>query len=227
MVQGNREASGYFLRIQIWSLMKPLSKPILETILENFIDSGFHRFYFSVNYKSEMIEKYFGDGSRFGVEIAYLHENKRMGTAGALYFLPQQPTEPVIVMNGDLLTKVDFGEMVDYHLEQEAVATMGVREYSYQVPYGVIHYDGLKITNIQEKPTQNFYVNAGMYVLSPEAVAHITEEKFFDMPDLFNQLIQEKAKTTVYPVREYWLDIGRIDDFKRAQEDYGEVFSED
>lgn len=205
-------------------LLKVGSKPILETIIENFIDSGFHRFYLSVNYKSEMIEKYFGDGSRFGVEIKYIHEKKRMGTAGALFFLPEKLTEPAIVMNGDLLTKVDFGEFVDFHTEQKAMATMGVREYSYQIPYGVIDYNGKEIVKINEKPTQSFFVSAGMYVLSPEAVAHVKEEKFLDMPDLFNQLIAEKEKTTVYPIREYWMDIGRIDDFEQAQKDYEDVF---
>ena len=206
-------------------LLKVGSKPILETIIENFIDSGFHRFYLSVNYKSEMIEKYFGDGSRFGVEINYIHEKKRMGTAGALYFLPEKLTEPAIVMNGDLLTKVDFGEFVDFHNEQNAVATMGVREYSYQVPYGVIDYDGEGIVKIKEKPTHSCYVSAGMYVLSPEAVAHVNEEKFLDMPDLFNQLIAENEKTTAYPIKEYWMDIGRIDDFEQAQRDYEDVFT--
>lgn len=206
-------------------LLKVGSKPILETILENFIDSGFYRFYISVNYKSEMIENHFGDGSRYGVEIKYIHEKKRMGTAGALFFLPEKLTEPAIVMNGDLLTKVDFGEFVDFHNEQKAIATMGVREYSYQVPYGVIDYDGAKIVQIKEKPTQLYYINAGMYVLSPEAIAHINEEKFLDMPDLFNQLIAEKAKTTAYPIKEYWMDIGKIDDFEQAQKDYENVFA--
>ena len=115
-----------------------------------------------------MIEKYFGNGNRFGVEINYIHEKKRMGTAGALYFFPEKLTEPAIVMNGDLLTKVDFGEFMDYHKEKQAAATMGVREYSYQVPYGVIDYNGAEIVQIREKPSQQYLVNAGMYVLSPK-----------------------------------------------------------
>ena len=211
------------------SIPKPLlnvgNKPILETIIENFIDSGFHRFYLSVNYKSEMIKKYFGDGSRFGVEINYIHEKKRMGTAGALYFLPENLTEPIIVMNGDLLTKVDFGEFVDYHKDKHAAATMGVREYSYQVPYGVIDYNGTEIVQIREKPSQQYLINAGMYVLSPEVLTYIGEKKYLDMPDLFNQLIKGKEKTTVYPIREYWMDIGRIDDLEQAQKDYEDVFA--
>ena len=205
-------------------LLKVGAKPILETILESFLDAGFHRFYFAVNYKSQMIEDYFGDGSQFGAEIEYLHEKKRMGTAGALYFLPKPPKEPILVMNGDLLTKVDFGELLDYHLEQEATATMAVREYNYQVPYGVIDFDGEQITGIREKPSYSFFVNAGIYVLSPVAVAQVNKEEFFDMPQLFNALVMEGQKTTVYPVREYWLDIGRMDDFERAQDEYVETF---
>lgn len=205
-------------------LLKVGSKPILETILESFLEAGFHRFYFAVNYKSQMIEDYFGDGGRFGAEIEYLHENKRMGTAGALYFIPEAPKEPILVMNGDLLTKVDFGELLDYHIEQNAVATMAVREYNYQVPYGVIDFDGEQITGILEKPSYSFFVNAGIYVLSPDAVACVDKEEFLDMPQLFDELITAGKKTTVFPVREYWLDIGRMDDFQRAQEEYAEKF---
>lgn len=207
-------------------LLKVGAKPILETILESFLEAGFHRFYFAVNYKSQMIEDYFGDGSRFGAEIEYLHEKKRMGTAGALYFLPKLPDEPIIVMNGDLLTKVDFGEMLDYHVEQNAVATMAVREYNYQVPYGVIDFDGDRIQAIREKPSYSFFVNAGIYVLSPEAAARVDKEEFFDMPQLFDALLADGKKTTAYPIREYWLDIGRMDDFERAQEEYGDKFAE-
>ncbi len=205
-------------------LLKVGTKPILETILENFLDAGFYRFYLAVNYKSQMIEDYFGNGSRFGAEIQYLHENKRMGTAGALYFLPEIPKQPIIVMNGDLLTKVDFGEFLDYHIKQGAAATMAVREYNYQVPYGVIDFDGEKITGIREKPSYSFFVNAGIYVLNPEAVARVDKEEFFDMPQLFDALVAAGKKTTVYPMREYWLDIGRMDDFQRAQEEFGEMF---
>ena len=209
-------------------LLKVGTKPILETILESFLDAGFHRFYFAVNYKSQMIEDYFGDGSRYGAEIKYLHEKKRMGTAGALYFLPEVPKEPILVMNGDLLTKVDFGELLDYHVKQDAAATMAVREYNYQVPYGVIDFDEeQRIAAIREKPSYSFFVNAGIYVLSPEAVACVNKEEFFDMPQLFNALVEGGKKTTVYPVREYWMDIGRMDDFERAQEEYEEMFTEE
>lgn len=205
-------------------LLKVGNKPILETILENFISAGFHRFYLAVNYKYEMIEEYFGNGANYGVEINYIHEKKRMGTAGALYFLPNNLTEPVIVMNGDLLTNVDFGELVDFHIAQNATATMGVREYNYQVPYGVIDYDGNKIIDITEKPTLNFFVNAGIYVLSPDAVSSINQENFLNMPDVFRNLIKENKRTVLYHIRGYWLDIGHMDQFKQAQTDYQEIF---
>ena len=202
-------------------LLKIGDKPILETIINGFIESGFHRFYIAVNYKAEMIEEYFGDGSRWGIEIQYIHENKRMGTAGALYFLPEKPSEPIVVMNGDLLTKVDFGALIDTHISKNAAATMAVREYSYQVPYGVINCNGDCIVSIEEKPEQSYFVNAGIYVLSPESVSRVDKEEFYDMPDLFNDVIKDGGKAVIYPVREYWLDIGRLSDFERARKEFG------
>ena len=207
-------------------LLKVGDKPIMETILMSFIENGFSKFYFAVNYKSEMIEQYFGDGSRWDVEIHYLYEKKRLGTAGALYLLPKNLKEPIIVMNGDLLTKVDFGELLAHHLSENAIATMGVREYSWQIPYGVIGVEKNHILTIQEKPVHHCYVNAGMYVLSPEAVQYVSSEDYLDMPDLFRSLIAEEKKTTVYPIRGYWMDIGQMDDFLQAQGDYAEIFGE-
>lgn len=204
-------------------LLKIGKKPILETIIDSFIDCGFYRFYLAVNYRSEMIEEYFGDGSKYGVEIKYIHEKKRMGTAGALYFLPEKPVEPIIVMNGDLLTKLDFGELLDTHIKNGSAATMAVREYSYQVPYGVINCDGDRIVSIEEKPEHTYFVNAGIYVLEPEVVARVDKEEFFDMPNLFKDIIGEGGKAGVYPIQGYWLDIGRLDDFERAKIEFGGV----
>lgn len=202
-------------------LLKIGKKPIMETIIDSFIDCGFYRFYLAVNYRSEMIEEYFGDGSKYGVEIKYIHEKKRMGTAGALYFLPEKPIEPIIVMNGDLLTKLDFVELLDTHIKNASAATMAVREYSYLVPYGVINCDGDRIVSIEEKPEHTYFVNAGIYVLEPEVVARVDKEEFFDMPDLFKDIIGEGGKVGVFPIREYWLDIGRLDDFERAKSEFG------
>lgn len=205
-------------------LLKVGSMPILETILTSFIENGFSNFFISVNYKSEMIESYFGDGSRWDVSIEYLHEKKRLGTAGALYLLPKDLQEPMVVMNGDLLTKVDFGDFLDHHVSEGAVATMGVREYSWQIPYGVIEMDGSQISRITEKPVHQCYVNAGMYVLSPEAVRRVPAETYLDMPELFRRIVAEGEKTSVYPIRDYWMDIGQMDDFRQAQGDYEEIF---
>ncbi len=201
------------------------NKPLLETILENFIEYGFRHFYISVNYMFEVVESYFGDGSRWDVDICYLHEDKRLGTAGALSLLPQQPAEPIIVMNGDLLTKVNFSQLLSFHSEHNAQATMCVREYDFQVPYGVVKIDNHSIIGIDEKPTQRFFVNAGIYVLEPGALGLISPNTFFDMPSLFEKLIEQKRETVVFPIREYWLDIGQVSDFDRANGEYRDVFS--
>lgn len=211
------------------SCPKPLlrvgKKPILETILEGFISYGFYKFYFAVNYKSDMIENYFGDGNKFGVEIKYLHENERLGTAGALYLLPENVIEPIIVMNGDLLTKVDFGELLERHISADAEATMAIRECHYNIPYGVIDYDGTAIHGVIEKPRYEYFINAGIYVLSPKAVNRVNKKVYYDMPDLFKTIITEKGKVNGYLVEDYWLDIGRIDDFTRAQDEYATIFN--
>lgn len=205
-------------------LLKVGDKPILETILLNFIEHGFRRFYVSVNYRAEMIETYFGDGSRWGVEIDYLREDRKLGTAGALGLLPERPTEPVLVMNGDLLTKVNFQQLLDFHLEHKAIATMCVREYDFQVPYGVVKLDQHRITSIEEKPVQRFFVNAGIYVLQPEVLNLIPDGLPLDMPPLFDKLLELEKETAVFPVREYWIDIGRVSDFERANGEFDKVF---
>lgn len=205
-------------------LLKVGDKPLLETIIENFRGQGFNRFFLSVNYKAEMIQDYFGDGSRLEVEIRYLHETQRLGTAGALTLLPEPPPHPFIVMNADLLTKVDYRALLDFHREHGAQATMCVREYDFQVPYGVVQLDGQRIKHIQEKPVQRFFVNAGIYVLEPEVLTLIPPQCFFDMPSVFNTLHERDAETCAFPIREYWIDIGRMADLERANSEFGEVF---
>ena len=207
-------------------LLKVGNKPILETIIENFAKYGFVNITISVNYKADMIKSYFGDGSKFGVNIDYIEETQRLGTAGALSLLESRPQEPFFVMNGDLLTNVNFTHLLDFHSFENSVATMCVREYDYQVPYGVIETDGSNITSIKEKPVQKFFVNAGIYTLSPQVFEYIPKGEFFDMPTLFEKLITEKLKTISFPVHEYWLDIGRMSDFEQAQSEYFRVFNE-
>jgi dTDP-glucose pyrophosphorylase len=196
------------------------NRPILETIVENFTKYGYTDIILSVSYKSHVIEEYFGDGAAFGVKIEYVHEAKRMGTAGALTLVRDKLTEPFFVMNADLLTNVNFDHMLDYHLSHHAVATMAVREYDFQVPYGVVKVQEGKIVSIEEKPTHKFFVSAGIYVLEPETLDLIPKDVFFDMPTLFEHLIAAGSETSAFPIREYWLDIGRMEDFERANLEY-------
>jgi len=205
-------------------MLKVGGKPILETILDNFMAHGFNRFLISVKYKSELIEDYFGDGSQWGVQINYLREDKKLGTAGALSLMSEKPSEPILVMNGDVLTKINFQQLLEFHGEHKATATMCVREYDYQVPFGVVNIDHYRILSIEEKPIQRFFVNAGIYVLEPEVLKMIPHDNHLDMPSLFESMIIKKMKTFVFPIREYWVDIGRIDDYERANSEYREVF---
>lgn len=205
---------------------KPLltvgGKPILETILESFADQGFKRIFLSVNYKAEMIRNHFGAGDRWGVRVEYLQEGARLGTAGALSLLPERPAAPVVVMNGDLLTRINFDNLLQFHTAQHADATMAVREYDLQVPYGVVRLAGARIEAIEEKPVRKFFINAGIYALSPDALDLLPAETFFDMPTLFEHLIAAGKTTVAYPLQEYWLDVGRVEELERAQREWVE-----
>ena len=205
-------------------LLKVGDKPILQTIVERFADYGFINIVMCVNYKGHMIQDYFGDGSAFGVNIEYVLEEERMGTAGALSLLTEKPGEPFFVMNGDLLTNVNFESLLDYHQAQKALATMCVREYDFQVPYGVVSVDGNQVTSIEEKPVHKFFVSAGIYMLSPSILNLIPENQFYDMPTLFEQMIALNDRVVSFPIHEYWLDIGRMSEYEQANKEYGEVF---
>lgn len=201
---------------------KPLlrigDKPILELILEGFIKAGFHRFFISTHYLPEMVREHFGDGSRWGISIRYTYEETPLGTGGALGLLPHDEIdEPLFVMNGDLLTTLNYRELLDFHLEQASIATMCAREFEYQVPYGVIQSEGHLVRSMVEKPVQKFFVNAGVYVLSPELVKSVPPGTRTDMPTLLERSMAAGHSVTMFPVHEYWLDIGRMEDFKRAQ----------
>jgi len=201
-------------------------KPILQTIVEKFASYGFVNIVMCIGYKSHIIQEFFEDGSRFGVNIEYILEEKRMGTAGALSLLSeeQKPKEPFFVMNGDLLTNVNFESMLEFHLEQEAKATMCVREYDFQVPYGVVNIENGEIQSIEEKPVHSFFVSAGIYLLDASTIEMIPKDTFYDMPTLFEEMIKQESKTVSFPIREYWLDIGRMDEYEKANQEYHEVF---
>ena len=206
-------------------MLKVGNKPILHTILKKFKECGYTNFVMCVNYKSKVIQDYFGDGTKFGVKIEYILEKQRMGTAGALSLLAGKLKEPFFVMNGDLLTNLDFEKILDFHIKNESKATMCVREYNIEVPYGEVKLDKENVISIAEKPMHKFFVNAGIYVLDPECIDLIPKE-FYDMPLLFKKIIQHNKKTISFPLGEYWLDIGRSKDYERANSEYNSIFSD-
>ena len=199
-------------------------KPILETIVKGFVDCGFTNITMCLGYKSDVIQDYFQDGSAFGASIDYIVEKKRMGTAGALTLLEERLDNPFFVMNGDLLTNIDFEKMLDFHVDSNSKATMCVREYDIEVPYGVVNVANENITSIEEKPIHRFFVNAGIYLLEPDCIDLIPDNEFYDMPTLFEELIATKEKVVSFPLQEYWLDIGRIADYERANIEYFSKF---
>lgn len=205
-------------------LLKVGARPLLETIVRAVVEQGFERIYLSVNFKAERIEAHFGDGAAFGIDIRYLREQQRLGTAGALSLLPEPPSVPLLVTNGDLLTKEDFGQLVDGHVEAGADATLAVRPYEMQVPFGVVRERDGFVEGIEEKPIQRFLVSAGIYVLSPASLQLVPKQQFLDMPALFDAVIARGLRARCHYVRSYWLDIGHLSDYERANLDYFEVF---
>jgi NDP-sugar pyrophosphorylase family protein len=201
-------------------LLKIGDKPILETILESFISAGFHQFYISTHYLPEAIEGYFGNGSSWGVDIHYVYEETPLGTGGSLGLLPKDiPQVPIIMMNGDLLTKIDFEQLLSFHNQHEPICTMCVREEEHKIPYGVVKADEHKITSLVEKPTYKYFINAGVYVVSRELVDRVDKNQRIDMTDLIEQCIDQQRLVSMFPVHEYWLDIGKMVDFYQAQKD--------
>lgn len=205
-------------------MLKVAGRPLLETIIERLQAQGFHRFRLAVNYLAEVIEDHFGDGSSLGVEIRYLREDHPRGTAGALSLLTDTIDKPMLVMNGDVLTRMAFGDLVDFHLENRAMATLCVREHAFQAPHGVAEVDGVRMTALREKPTFRWLANAGVYCLDGSVLSRVPADGPFDMPELLASLAAEGAMVGAYPIHEYWLDIGRPPDFESAQSDFGAVF---
>lgn len=207
---------------------KPLlavgNKPILETILDGLASHGFRRVFIAVNYRADMVMDHFGDGADRGLEISYLREDKRLGTAGALSLLPEIPSTPLLVMNGDLLTNLNFGHLLTYHREHENKATVCVREETTQIPYGVVEVADNRIVSLEEKPIHRHYINAGIYALDPAALALVPTDSYFDMTSLIAALMEKDEAVSVFPIREFWMDIGRRDDFDTANEQYERHF---
>jgi NDP-sugar pyrophosphorylase family protein len=206
-------------------LLKVAGKPMLEHIIERAKLEGFSHFVLAIHYLGHMIEECFGNGERLGVRIDYVREQSPLGTAGALALLHPRPEAPFVVTNGDLITDIRYGELLDFHIRHAAAATMAVRVHEWQHPFGVVQIQGLEIVGFEEKPVARSHINAGVYALDPDSLNFLSADDHCDMPTLFERL-QVKAKRTVaYPMHEPWLDVGRPDDLLSANGHFGEITS--
>jgi len=209
-------------------LLKVGSKPILETILDRFIKAGFHNFYISTYFKADMIHEYFGDGSSWDVSIKYVNEVKPLGTAGAIGLLPKNlPDLPILMMNGDVLTKVNFEHLLNFHQVQKGIATMCIREYDVQIPFGVVNIKNQKAESFLEKPLKKFFVNAGIYIFEKELIKKLENECYIDMPNLLEQQIHEGKSVNVFPIHEYWKDVGQMEEYQSVNDSFANGFSLD
>ena len=201
---------------------KPMVKvgevPVLEKIITSLAKAGIKKQYIAVNYMAEVIEEYFKDGSAFKVEIHYLREEKKLGTAGALNLLPEIPAEPLLVVNGDIVTETNLSRLLDFHREHRCVMCVGATQYRVNIPYGVLELAGHYILGIEEKPKQDFFCNAGIYTLNPEVLRFIPQGSPFDMTDLLAEVVSNGLPAAAFPIHEQWIDIGKMQDLQRAQD---------
>lgn len=213
---------GTRLKPQTENCPKPLlpvaGKPILEHIIERAKNQGFTKFVLAIHYLGSMIEDYFGDGTSLGIEVKYLREDEALGTAGALSLFAIPPNNSFIVANGDVLTDINYGELLDFHHQNDARATMAVRLHEWQNPFGVVQIQGLEIIAYEEKPISRSYINAGVYVIDPSTLSLLIKAEPCDMPIFFERIKQADQRVLAYPVHERWIDVGRPDDFEQANQ---------
>jgi dTDP-glucose pyrophosphorylase len=212
---------GIRLRPHTENCPKPMlpvgGKPMLEHIIEKAKAQGFSHFILSIHYLGHMIQDYFGDGSRWQVKITYLSEDCPLGTAGAIGLMADRPTESFLVTNGDVISDIPYGDLLEFHTHQQAVATMAVRPYEWRHPFGVVESNGVEYVGFAEKPVSRSQINAGVYVLHPDSLDVLNKGDHCDMPTLFERLTAEGKRTVIYPMHESWLDVGRPDDLKQAE----------
>ena len=220
---------GTRLRPHTDSCPKPMllvgDKPMLEILLEQCIACGFRQFYLSVNYLKEQIIDYFLDGSRWGVSIEYLVENEPLGTAGSLQLLPEQIMKPFLVLNGDVLTRLNPTHLLSFHRENQAQATVCVREHEVTVPFGVVQATGVELAGFEEKPTYRYLVNAGIYVIDPQLLTLLPVGRAIDMPTFIEIAQSNCQRVIVCPIHEYWIDVGRPDSLRQAHDDWTTSFT--
>jgi dTDP-glucose pyrophosphorylase/CBS domain-containing protein len=193
-------------------------RPLLELTIEKLQRAGIHQVSLSTNYQSEKISEHFGDGKAYGVELSYINEDRPLGTAGSLGLM-KRPEGTFLVVNGDVLTEVDFEDLLDYHREHHAELTVGVRQYGLKVPYGVVDCEGSNVRGLREKPEIAFLVNAGIYLLEPVVYDYIPSGEKLDMTDLIQRLLDARRPVVSFPIMEYWLDVGQHTDYEQAQRD--------
>jgi len=203
--------------------MLPLGeRPLLESLIRLLVSHRFRDVFISINYLGEQIQNYFGDGDALGCRIRYLRETKPLGTAGALSLLPERPTDPLLVINGDLATNVDLTALMDYHLQAACLGTQCVREYVHNVPFGVVRCDGDQVVGLEEKPTYRRLINAGIYVLSPSLLDLVPPDREFTMPELLAGAHRSGYPVAAFPIRERWVDIGRLDAYESVRHQWTE-----
>ncbi|MBF0250966.1 MAG: nucleotidyltransferase family protein [Alphaproteobacteria bacterium] len=207
------------LTLDVPKPMLPLGdKPIMHRIVDSMKDAGVRRICVTTHYKPEHIVNYFGNGDSFGVEINYVKEDEPLGTAGALGLLERR-SEPLLVMNGDIVTEVDYRAMHEFHKQHKADLTVAVRKYEFLVPYGVIEHEGSMVTGITEKPLYEFFVNGGIYLVEPHVLDHLPASQRFDMTELIQKVLDTGGSVATFPILEYWLDVGQHTDYQKAQDD--------
>ncbi len=225
-------AGGEGRRLRPWTdtTPKPMlpigDRPLLENLVLLLVSHRFKRLFIAINYLGDQIEKHFGDGSRFGCEISYLRETKALGTAGALGLLPERPSDPLLVLNGDLLTDVDLSALMDYHVESGCLGTQCVLEYVIDIPFGVVRCQDGQVVEVEEKPRQRQLINAGIYVLSAPVLDLVPADECLTMPDLLSRTRARGYSVAAFPIRERWTDVGRPDEYVRVRGDWlpvGEV----
>jgi dTDP-glucose pyrophosphorylase/CBS domain-containing protein len=193
-------------------------RPLMERLVGSLRTAGIRKMHVTTHFRPEKIREHFGDGEALGIELSYVTEVEPLGTAGSLRLVTPGP-EPLVVVNGDILTTVNFRALIQYHQESAAILTIGLRSYEVSIPYGVVETEGSRVLRINEKPTYRYFVNAGIYVVEPAAIGHIPKDRRFDMTDLIDQLVASGEPVASFPLREYWLDVGRLEDYERAQRD--------
>lgn len=210
---------------------KPMLKvgqdPMLQHIINNFKQYGYNKILISVNYKAEIIENYFQDGYAHGVKIDYIKEHKRLGTAGGIKLAKEYINAPFFVINGDIFTNLNVDNMMKFHTENNFDITVGIRKHSFQIPYGVVQVNDNNITELKEKPSIDYFINGGVYCLSPNLLKYIPEDKYFEITDLINICIKNNMRVGSYEIKEYWMDIGRLEDYNKVNQDVYDLIAYD